>query len=105
MLKDLEHFKHAMAGGASGYVLKEDAFEQLVRAIKMIMLNKQYVSSLSVLDAGHSICSQDEIGTPSLEILTTREKRSSGDSFRNGEQNIAANFKISVRTVEAHRGI
>lgn len=106
MLKDNEHFKQAMAHGASGYVLKDDAFEQLARAVKAIMQNKQYVScSVLALDNDCSVRLQDEIQTPSLEILTTREKEIlKGIASGMANKNIATNLKISVRTVEAHRG-
>ena len=40
MQKDQEHFKHAMAHGASGYVLKEDAYDQLMMAVKMVLRGK-----------------------------------------------------------------
>lgn len=106
MFKDFEHFRHAMASGASGYVLKDDAFEQLVRAIKTVMQNKQYVSkSVVSLERGQLICSQNEIFSPSLEILTKREKEIlKGVALGQANKNIAASLKISIRTVEAHRG-
>ncbi len=106
MLKDNEHFKQAMAAGASGYVLKDDAFEQLVRAVKSVMQNKQYVSSsVLTLDTDCPSRFPDEIQTPSLEILTSREKEIlKGIVSGLANKNIAANLKISVRTVEAHRG-
>jgi DNA-binding NarL/FixJ family response regulator len=46
MHKEIEYFKHAIASGASGYVLKEDADEALVSAVKMIQQGKVYVSPL-----------------------------------------------------------
>ncbi len=106
MLKDNEHFKQAMAHGASGYVLKDDAFEQLARAVKAIMQNKQYVScSVLALDNGCSVRLQDEVQAPSLGILTMREKEIlKGIASGMANKNIATNLKISVRTVEAHRG-
>ncbi len=106
MLKDVEHFKHAMAFGASGYVLKEDAFEQFVRAIKMIMRNKKYVSSsASALEVGPFTRLQEQSQSPSLEILTIREKEIlKAIALGLANKNIATNLNISVRTVEAHRG-
>ncbi len=106
MLKDNEHFKQAMAAGASGYVLKDDAFEQLSKAVKAIMHNKQYVScSVLALDNGCTMRFADQSQAPSLEILTNREKEIlKGIASGMANKNIAANLKISVRTVEAHRG-
>ncbi len=106
MFKDFEHFKHAMASGAKGYVLKDDAFEQLVRAVKTVMQNKQYVSrSVASLERDQSVCLQNEMSAPSLEILTKREKEIlKGVALGQANKNIAASLKISIRTVEAHRG-
>ncbi len=106
MLKDKEHFKQAMASGARGYVLKEDAFEQLVKAIKAIIQNKKYVSgALDEVEQDDTNRFQAQMLTPSLEILTRREKEIlKGIACGMANKNIATSLKISVRTVEAHRG-
>lgn len=105
MLKDHEHFKHAMAHGASGYLLKDDAFDHLSMAIAQIMKGKSYVSpSVSALLTDRYIRSLDDTDTPSLDILTKREVQvleliASGLA----NKNIAAKLNLSIRTVEAHR--
>lgn len=105
MQKDYEHFRHAMAYGALGYVLKEDAHEQLIAAVRALKKGKRFVSpTVSTLLTERVLRSFDEVETPSLEILTKREKQilrciAEGDS----NKNIAAKLKISVRTVETHR--
>lgn len=105
MQKDYEHFRHAMAYGALGYVLKEDAHEQLIAAVRALKKGKRFVSpTVSTLLTERVLRSFDEVETPSLEILTKREKQilrciAEGDS----NKNIAAQLKISVRTVETHR--
>ena len=106
MQKDHEHFKHAMAAGACGYLLKDSAFDQLVLAIKVIMKGKNFISpAISNLIAEQYVRSMDQGGDePSLEILTAREKEILGciaDGKAN--KNIAAQLKISIRTVETHR--
>ena len=105
MLKDHEHFKHAMANGASGYLLKDDAFDQLSMAIKLIMKGKQYVSSsVSALETDRFLRSLDESEAPSSGILTKRERQVL-ELVAGGlaNKNIASKLKISIRTVEAHR--
>jgi len=105
MLKDHEHFKYAMANGASGYLLKDDAFDQLSMAIKLIMKGKQYVSSsVSALETDRFLRSLDEAETPSSGILTKRERQVL-EYVAGGlaNKNIASKLKISIRTVEAHR--
>lgn len=106
MQKDAEHFKHAMAAGARGYILKDGAFEQLTMAIKLIMKDKKFISpAIADLIAEQYVRSMDQEGDePSLEILTSREKEilrliALGDA----NKNIAAKLKISIRTVETHR--
>src|SRR3989338_6220010 len=37
MQNDVEHFKHAMAAGAGGYLLNDDAYEQLPLAVKVVL--------------------------------------------------------------------
>lgn len=106
MQKDYEHFRHAMTYGARGYILKEDAHDQLIAAIAAIKKGKSFVSpSVSTLLTDRFIRPLDEVETPSLEILTRRQKqilRYIADGYSNKE--IAAQLKISVRTVETHRG-
>lgn len=106
MQKDVEHFKHAMSNGACGYILKDGAFDQLVTAIKVVMKGKKFISpDISNLIAEQYVRSMDQGGdTPSLEILTLREKeilRCIAEGKAN--KNIAAKLKISIRTVETHR--
>jgi len=106
MQKDAEHFKHAMASGACGYILKDSAFDQLVMAIKMIMRGKNFISPVisNMITEQYVRSSIEQTDTPSLEILTRREKEilcliAQGQA----NKNIASKLKISIRTVETHR--
>ncbi|MBF0489530.1 MAG: response regulator transcription factor [Candidatus Omnitrophica bacterium] len=105
MQKDIEHFKHAMAAGACGYILKDSAFDQLVMAIKMIIKGKTYTSpDISKMITDQYVRSIEQADVPSLEILTQREKevlRFIAQGYAN--KNIATKLKISIRTVETHR--
>ncbi len=105
MQKDIEHFKHAMAAGSYGYILKDSAFDQLVMAIKVIMRGKNYISpDISNLITEQYVRSIEQVDIPSLEILTSRERQvlrliAQGQA----NKNIASKLKISIRTVETHR--
>ena len=106
MLKDPEHLKTALTYGADGFLLKDDAYDQLLLGIKMILKKeKQFISpSISSVVTDHYIRSIEEADTPSLEILTKREQQIL-KLIANGlpNKNIANKFKISARTVETHR--
>jgi len=105
MLKDPEHFRHAMMSGAAGYVLKDDAYEELVLALRVIVKGKQFVSQpVSSLLTERYVRSLDEVETPSLAILTKREQQIL-KMVAAGLPNkaVAAKLNISVRTVETHR--
>jgi len=105
MQKDQEHFKRAMANGAAGYILKDNAFDLLVMGIKMVMKGKTFISpAISELITEQYVRSIKEGDIPSLEILTLREKEIlSLVAQGNANKNIATQLKISIRTVETHR--
>jgi two-component system nitrate/nitrite response regulator NarL len=105
MLKDHEHFRRAMANGAQGYLIKDEAFDQLIVAVRSVMKGKQFVSpSVAALLADRYVRSLEEADAPSLDILTKREIQILKLIARGApNKNIAAELGLSVRTVETHR--
>jgi len=105
MQKDCQHFQHAMNHGAWGYMLKDDAYEQLIMAIKAIMTDKQFVSpAMNRYLRNAEYEPRREGQDPSLEILTKREKEILKlVALGMANKNIASKLKISIRTVETHR--
>ena len=105
MLKDCVHFEHAMASGASGFMAKDDACDQINVAIRKALYGKKYISpSVMTMLSERLVRSMDEAETPLIEVLTRREKevlKLLAGGMAN--KNIAAKLKISSRTVANHR--
>ncbi len=105
MLNDYSHFVQAKSLGASGFLAKDDAGDELVPAIGKIMNGKWYVSpSVTTLLAERQIHGVESGKTPSIEILTKREKQVLG-LIALGKTNkiIAEELSISIHTAENHR--
>ncbi|MEI7998542.1 MAG: response regulator transcription factor [Candidatus Omnitrophota bacterium] len=105
MQNDAQHFRHALAAGAKGYVLKDSAFEQLALAVKTIMRGKTFVSpGMSEVNTQQYVRSFDQAQQTSLEILTSRERQIlSLIAQGSANKNISSQLRISIRTVETHR--
>jgi len=93
-----------LKAGASGYMLKDGAFEELIHAIRLVASNRIYISpgigSVLVDDLRHP--SQDK--GPALPLLTAKEREvlqlvAEGKSTKE----IASQLNVSVKTAETHR--
>lgn len=106
MLKDNQHFQEVMRHGALGYMVKDDAPDQLIVAIKTVLRGNKFVSpSISKVLIERQLRSVEDGEVPSLEILTKREQQVLVMIARGlANKNIASKLKISIRTVEHHRG-
>ena len=94
-----------LKSGASGYLLKDCAFEDLERAIRTVVADKTYlsptISSVVVDDYLHRLSRADFADS---EVLTDREREvlqlmAEGKSTKR----IALELHISAKTVETHR--
>lgn len=105
MLNDYTHFEKAKNLGAAGYMSKEDAGDELCRAIQKIMSGKMYIApSVNELLAERQLNNMDSSTTQSVEILTRREKQILtliAGGMTNKE--VASDLQISIHTVENHR--
>jgi len=105
MYQDDEYVLQALQSGASGYVLKDVAVEELVTAIRAVNNEQYYLSpsiSRTVIDA--YLRKTEKGGKEPSELLTAREKeivQLIAEGHTNKE--IAAKLYISVKTVDAHR--
>ncbi len=102
MHKVAEYCRLAIKHGAAGYVLKEEAFDQVVKAIETISQGEKYISPAMKAVAADSFLHTEENMLP--ELLTKTERvvvRYIAEGMSNKE--VAKTMDISVRTVETHR--
>lgn len=106
MHKNEEYVLQSFQAGASGYILKEGAVEELVSAIRSIHQDKSFLSptvSKTLVDAYLRKMETGRTETP-FDLLTDRERevlQLIAEGYTNRE--VAKQLFISVKTVEAHR--
>lgn len=100
---DRRYVQAILDAGASGYVLKADAYDELLRAIEAAALGKKYLCSEVTTDVIESAL---ERGTPEsvYEILGARERevlQLLAEGLTSSE--IARRMGVSTSTIETHR--
>jgi len=104
MHKDEEYLSYAMSAGAAGFLLKQDADPELLRALTTIRRGQTYFSpAISEVVSDLLRRRQEPDGTPK-EVLTHREREilkllADGKSSKE----IGDLLFISLRTVQNHR--
>ncbi len=108
MHKDREYLYHAFSAGAEGYLLKEDADNELLSAIETLKRGGTYISPLLSSQLADLFMQKSRPGKEPLsstrEPLTTREREiikliAEGKSSKE----VADLLYISSRTVQHHR--
>lgn len=105
MHSDKRFVAQMFKAGASGYLLKDCAFEELTRAVQAVLANQTYLSpeitGPVIEDYVRQLAKAD---SSSFSVLTAREREilqllAEGRSTRQ----IASALNVSVKTVETHR--
>jgi len=110
MALSMHYDKHFVSeifkAGASGYLLKDCAFDEMAHAIRMIIDNKTYVNSQIASLVVESLMSDSprSHNKHAFSLLTEREKEvlqliAEGKSTKQ----IASNLNVSTKTIESHR--
>jgi DNA-binding NarL/FixJ family response regulator len=106
MHKEEETFNRALDLGVKGFVLKENAIEDILHALAAVMEGEHYLSpSISgYLVRRHDRAEALSTKKPGLEDLTKAERRVLKlVAEKKTSREIASELFISPRTVEAHR--
>ncbi len=101
MHKSEEMLYKAFSAGIDGYVIKDNAIENLIQAIETVTANKIYIASdlLELVVGGYVKNAKDN-----HELLSVREKeilQMLAEGSNNKE--IAEALHLSIKTVETHR--
>ena len=98
------YVQRLLAAGASGYVLKQSAAEELVRAIRRVVAGQKYLDPAITDQAIGNVTAGSRRATGSAGHLSRREEdvlRFVALGFLTKE--IAARLDISIKTVETHK--
>ncbi len=99
------YLREAMRAGGSGYVLKTSASEELKPAIQKVLKGQFYVSAAMGPDVLDAIQTPSGRSPVSMGSLTDRQKQVLQLVVEGrGNQEIATILKVSIKTVQFHRG-
>ena len=93
----------ALRAGASGYLLKQAAGEELLEAIRTVMDGRTYLTPLITKDVLWTISNPVENSAPALTPRQLDVLRLIGQGKRMKE--IAGELNLSVRTIEDHKAV
>ena len=105
MYSDKRFIKGMLKAGASGYMLKDSAFKELIDAIRVIVDNKTYISpSIASIVMNDYLENLPEKDGSTRSLLTSRELEvlqllAEGKSTKR----IALSLDLSIKTIESHR--
>lgn len=104
MRTDAVAVSEAFRAGASGYVLKQAASEELLTAVQTVMMNRRYVSSQLSAEI-HDIIECEWLRPKGYTTHLTERERQVLMRLANGSstKQIAWELHIAIKTVEFHK--
>ncbi len=105
MYSDKQFVQGMMQAGASGYLLKDCAFNELAHAVRAVFKGDTYLSpGIAGIVVEDYVSKLKTSASSASSVLTRREREvlqmiSEGESTRH----IASKLAISIKTVETHR--
>ena len=104
MMDESLYADRVLRAGAEGYLRKEEATENIVSAIRDVLIGKVYLSATATARVLNQVATKDGIDKTPIETLSDRELEvfellGSGLSSRD----IAERLELSVKTVETYR--
>jgi DNA-binding NarL/FixJ family response regulator len=98
-----EHVYLALRAGVRGYVIKDAAGAELVRAVQTVLSGKQYLSA-SVTEALANECPSQVVRSSPLERLSRREREVLHLTVEGySSTQIAQHLSLSPKTVDTYR--
>jgi len=99
-----EYVARAIQSGASGYLVKDSAVDELASALEAVLGGRRYLSAAIDEDVLRGFLSSGDDATDELAMLTPRQREilqliAEGEPTRA----IAERLHVSVKTVETHR--
>ncbi|MEM7625781.1 MAG: response regulator transcription factor [Planctomycetota bacterium] len=104
MMDEALYADRVLRAGASGYLRKEQATDNIVTAIRQVLDNKIYLSPSATARVLNQVATADAPAKSPVETLSDRELEVFellGDGITSRE--IAARLHLSVKTVETYR--
>ena len=97
--------ERALRAGAKGYIMKQQATEDLIMAIRKVLAGHVYVSDLvTTRMVGKVVAGGPDVGASAIDRLSDRELEVFGLIGRgHGTRQIAERLHLSVKTVETYR--
>ncbi|MGE5809662.1 MAG: response regulator [Nitrospirota bacterium] len=105
MHSDRHFVSEMLKAGATAYLLKQCAVDELITAIKTVLKNQTYLSPcISGVVVDHFVRNTSKLGSSAFSQLSDREREvlqliTEGKTSKE----IASQLNLSIKTVEAHR--